>query len=81
MPVTMVLFVRENPPGGFGMYHYCYVLIYQGRGARWWECCGLSNSRLVVVAYIFIRRRITRVYMAGFDFAYKHSRSYKLNAV
>jgi hypothetical protein len=32
----------------------------------------LSNSRLVVVAYIFIRRRITRVYIAGFDYAYTH---------
>jgi hypothetical protein len=52
-----------------------YISKAGGRGG------GNANSRLVVVAYIFIRRRIIRVYMAGFDYAYKHSRSYKLNAV
>ena len=43
------------------------VGVNRGAGFGGRECCGLSGSRLVVVTYIFIRRRISRVYMAGLD--------------
>jgi hypothetical protein len=63
-PSWYCLCAKTRPAGSACTVIVMYLYI-KGRGPRWWECCGLSNSRLVVVAYIFIRRRITRVYMAG----------------